>query len=68
MTRRGAPACAPLVALASCSNCNSFCDALCQRIVGKGIPGYVNRMAQLGARGGLVGNGSYSLTCSADAG
>jgi len=30
-------------------NCNSFANEFCQRVVGKGIPGYVNRMANLGS-------------------
>ena len=29
-------------------NCNSFADALCREILGHGIPGYVNRMANWG--------------------
>lgn len=30
-------------------NCNSFAEALLQRLVGKSLPGYVNRMAYLGS-------------------
>lgn len=30
-------------------NCNSFSEALLQRLVGKSLPGYVNRMAYLGS-------------------
>jgi len=30
-------------------NCNHFSDALCKTLLGKGIPGFVNRMATVGA-------------------
>jgi hypothetical protein len=30
-------------------NCNSFANEFCTRVVGKGIPGYVNRMANIGS-------------------
>jgi hypothetical protein len=30
-------------------NCNSFADELCVRLTGRGIPGYVNRAAAIGA-------------------
>ena len=30
-------------------NCNSFADALCQKLVRKPIPGFVNRMATIGS-------------------
>jgi len=30
-------------------NCNSFSEELCRRLVNKGIPGYVNRLANLGS-------------------
>ena len=30
-------------------NCNSFSDALCRELVGWGVPGYVNRLAGVGA-------------------
>lgn len=29
-------------------NCNHFSDALCKRLVGKGVPSYINRAAWLG--------------------
>jgi hypothetical protein len=30
-------------------NCNTYADALCQLLLGKPIPGYVNRAAYLGS-------------------
>mmetsp|Transcript_29650 Transcript_29650/g.69710 ORF Transcript_29650/g.69710 Transcript_29650/m.69710 type:complete len:159 (-) Transcript_29650:1491-1967(-) len=30
-------------------NCNSFCDELCMRLVGKHIPPYINRLAYVGS-------------------
>ena len=30
-------------------NCNAFADRLCQELVGKGIPGYCNRLASFGS-------------------
>ncbi|KAJ9551093.1 hypothetical protein OSB04_015138 [Centaurea solstitialis] len=30
-------------------NCNHFTDDICQRLTGKGIPGWVNRLAKVGA-------------------
>ena len=30
-------------------NCNCFANEFCQRVVGKEIPGYVNRMANIGS-------------------
>lgn len=30
-------------------NCNSFSDAFCQELTGKGIPGWVNRVAYIGS-------------------
>mmetsp|Transcript_10561 Transcript_10561/g.20334 ORF Transcript_10561/g.20334 Transcript_10561/m.20334 type:complete len:189 (+) Transcript_10561:2950-3516(+) len=29
-------------------NCNDFCNALCLRLLGKSIPGYINRAAKVG--------------------
>lgn len=30
-------------------NCNTFASALCEELVGKPVPGYVNRLAWMGA-------------------
>lgn len=30
-------------------NCNSFSNALAEALLGKGIPGYINRMASIGS-------------------
>ena len=30
-------------------NCNHFADALCQRLLGKRIPSYINRLARMGS-------------------
>lgn len=30
-------------------NCNSFSNALAEALLGKGVPGYVNRMAGIGS-------------------
>lgn len=30
-------------------NCNSFADAFCERLLGHGIPGWVNRLSYFGA-------------------
>jgi len=29
-------------------NCNVFSEALCRKLLGKGIPGFVNRLAYMG--------------------
>ena len=34
--------------LGRCRNCNHFSDELCSRLVGVGIPSYLNRLAWLG--------------------
>lgn len=31
-------------------NCNHFANALCTQLLGKGIPGYLNRLAFVGKR------------------
>ena len=31
------------------NNCNHFSNEFCQRLVGVGIPGYINRMAKFGS-------------------
>ena len=30
-------------------NCNHFSDEFCKRLVGRGIPGYINRLAKMGS-------------------
>ncbi|CAI2381636.1 unnamed protein product [Moneuplotes crassus] len=30
-------------------NCNHFSDAICRKMLGRGIPGYINRMAKMGS-------------------
>lgn len=34
-------------------NCNTFASALCEELLGKPIPGYVNRLAWMGEKAGL---------------